>query len=97
MVLVTEIVLILSVKVASSMLLRKLFVEWFLSTNNDSNNLGVLFELDHMLWKPVRLGFNEILNSCNAIDQESKKVIGNIHIKIINDIKFILICSFNLL
>ena len=40
------------------------------------NNLGILMEADHLLWKRVRLAFNDILNSCNAIDQESKKEIG---------------------
>ena len=78
MVLVTEIVAILADKVGSSMLLRTLFVEWFLMKNSGvNNNLGDILELDHLLWKAVRLNFNEILNSCNAIDQESKKLIGN--------------------
>lgn len=76
MLLVTEMFSILAEKVESSTLLRKLFVEWLLLSKNDSNNLGILFKLDHTLWKSFRLAFNEILNSCNAIDQESKKLIG---------------------
>lgn len=79
MILATEIVSLLSIESSTSSLLKKYFVEWFLEDHKEdssTNNLGVIFTLDHMLWKSVRLNFNEILNSCNAIDQESKKRIG---------------------
>lgn len=79
MILATEIVYLLSIESSTSSLLKKYFVEWFLEDYKEdfnTNNLGVIFTLDHMLWKGVRLNFNEILNSCNAIDQESKKRIG---------------------
>ena len=79
MILITEIVSILSVESSTSSLLRKYFVEWFLEEfkeDSSTNNLGIIFKFDHLLWKSVRLNFNEILNSCNAIDQESKKEIG---------------------
>ena len=78
MILATEIVAFFSNTISNSSSLRKFFVEWFLTISDKDygNNLGLLLSLDHLLWKSVRLGFNEILNSCNAIDQESKKLIG---------------------
>lgn len=85
MVLITEIVSILSAKSSTSSLLRNYFVEWFLEEfkeDSNTNNLGIIFTFDNLLWKSVRLNFNEILNSCNAIDQESKKEIGNFEEKI---------------
>lgn len=81
MVLATEIVSLLSLESSISSLLKKYFVEWFLKEfEEDSSikNLDILFKFDHLLWKSVRLNFNEILNSCNAIDQESKKQIGKL-------------------
>ena len=81
MILTTEIVSILSEKSSFSSSLRSIFVEWFLSDFEEvpnMNNLGIIFSFDHLLWKSVRLNFNEILNSCNAIDQESKKLIGKL-------------------
>ena len=88
MIAATEIMSFLSERIASSLPLRKFFVDWFLEctilpeteeigASERVNNLGLLMEMDHLLWKRVRLGFNDILNSCNAIDQESKKQIGN--------------------
>lgn len=80
MILCTEIVSFCSKIIPNSSILRKFFVDWFLTDasgrSDGNNNLEMLLSLDHLLWKSVRLGFNEILNSCNAIDQESKKQIG---------------------
>lgn len=82
MIVATEIMTFLSERITSSLPLRKFFVDWFLQctklpeSDETTNNLGILMESDHLLWKRVRLGFNDILNSCNAIDQESKKQIG---------------------
>lgn len=81
MILSSEIITFFSNTISNSPNLRKFFVDWFLADIKDQpdvNNLGMLLSLDHLLWKSVRLGFNEILNSCNAIDQESKKQIGMI-------------------
>lgn len=80
----TEIVAYLSEKCSVSSSLRRAFVDLFLeefvgSPDQKNNNLGILLCYDHLLWKSVRLNFNEILNSCNAIDQESKKEIGKQH------------------
>ena len=78
MIVATEIMSFLSERITASLPLRKFFVDWFLQCEEDAgiNNLGVLMTTDHLLWKSVRIGFNGILNSCNAIDQESKKQIG---------------------
>ena len=92
MILATEIVSHLAIKSSSSSLLRKYFAEWFLEESNeeaDVKNLDIIFKNDHLLWKSVRLNLTEILNSCNAIDQELKKQIGK------NYILFIY-CCFNL-
>lgn len=78
MIVATEIITFLSDKISSSYPLRRFFVDWFLESDGIINNLGTLMELDHLLWKRIRLGFNDILNSCNAIDQESKKQVGKI-------------------
>lgn len=83
MILSSEIMSFLSERITSSLPLRLFFVNWFLQCTKVSdeysdtiNNLGILMRTDHLLWKSVRSGFNNILNSCNAIDQESKKQIG---------------------
>ena len=85
MILATECITYLGSKVGASVYFRKLIVDWYLKEfkysfeligGTQTNNLGILFILDHVLWKSVRLCLNEILNLCNAIDQESKKLIG---------------------
>ena len=85
MILATECITYLGSKVGASVYFRKLIVDWYLKEfkysfeligGTQTNNLGILFILDHLLWKSVRLCLNEILNLCNAIDQESKKLIG---------------------
>ena len=85
MIVATEIMSFLSERITASLALRKFFVDWFLEYTKDEtdepvNNLGILMATDHLLWKSVRSGFNDILNSCNAIDQESKKQIGKFNI-----------------
>lgn len=85
MILATECISLLGSKAGVSMYFRKLIVDWYLREfkcpsiilgDTQTNNLGALFILDHLLWKNVRLCLNETLNLCNAIDQKSKKLIG---------------------
>jgi hypothetical protein len=87
MVVATECFSYITSKANLSGCFRKYIVDWLLedfpSMSKDeilqTNNLGQILLMDHLLWKNIRTCFNELLNLCNAIDQNSKKLIGNRH------------------
>ena len=63
--------------------LRQLVVDWLLGPVSKieeevATNLELILVSDHLLWKSLRVDFNDTLNLCNSINQFTKKNIGKV-------------------